>query len=77
MKYDNKQCNKFVADMEDDFPIEHYRGRNFWQGPAVRTTEEYDLSDILARTTVKCQWDQMGKSGHIVYPVQSGELVNG
>ena len=66
MKYTQKECIRFVKDMEQmGLEVEHYQGRNFWQGPAVRVS---DIQDVLSNTKVKCQWDTMGK-GYIVYPV--------
>lgn len=77
LKYDNKDCNKFVKDMikaglEDD--LRHYNGRWFWTGPAV-SCSRYGLQDILSSTKVKCQWDSLGL-GYIVYPKSSGQLVD-
>jgi len=71
MKYDNDDCNQFVEDMENTgLEVEHYHGRWFWEGPAVRVD---DIQDALSETKVKCQWDNMGL-GFIVYPRQSGML---
>lgn len=70
MKYMNKDCLQFVEDMENaSLEVDHYRGRNFWQGPAVRVDF---LQDALSETKVKCQWDNMGL-GYIVYPVSRDE----
>ena len=70
MKYSNKDCVRFVKDMEKaGLKVEHYRGRNFWVGPAVRVDAQ---QDVLSETKVKCQWDNMGK-GWIVYPKASDE----
>jgi hypothetical protein len=64
-KYTDKDCVRFVKDMENEgLEVEHYNGRSFWEGPAVRCS---DIQDVLSCTKVKCQWDQMGK-GYIVYP---------
>lgn len=69
MKYASKDCNKFVKDMERaGLKVEHYRGRNFWEGPAARVN---DLQDALSETKIRCQWDQMGL-GFIVYPRDVG-----
>lgn len=66
--YTNLDCVKFVEDMEDAcLDVEHYRGRFFWQGPAVICD---DIQDVLSNTKVKCQWDQMGL-GYVVYPKAS------
>lgn len=72
MKYDNKTCNKFVEDMKKaGLEIEHYHGRFFWEGPAVRVD---DIQDAMSNTKVELQWDHMGLS-FIVYPKQSGKLI--
>jgi len=44
--------------------VEHYRGRWFYEGPAVRTD---DLQEVLGPTKVPCLWDNLGK-GWVVYP---------
>jgi hypothetical protein len=44
--------------------VRRYRGRFYWEGPAVVVD---DLQDALGVTTVHCQWDQMGL-GWVVYP---------
>ena len=65
MKYENKNYQKFVKDMEEaGLEVEHYKGRFFYEGPAVRCDS---LQDVLSNTKVKCQWDNMGL-GYIVYP---------
>jgi len=72
LKYENKTCNKFVADMKKEgLEVKHYKGRYFWEGPAVSCN---DLQDVMSATKVKVQWDQLGK-GYIVYPVASSKLV--
>jgi hypothetical protein len=69
-EYTNQDCVQFCNDMMDaGFELEHYRGRWYWQGPAVRCD---DISDVMSITKVKCQWDSMGR-GVIVYPKQSDE----
>lgn len=69
MRYANKECNQFVKDMEDaGLELRHYRGRWFWEGPAVACD---DLQDVLSNTKVRCQWDHLGL-GWIVYPVAKG-----
>jgi len=62
--------NKDVRDMEAaGLEVEHYHGRYFYQGPAVRVDS---VQDALSETKVKCQSDQMGL-GFIVYPVARDE----
>lgn len=70
--YTEPDCVQFVADMEAaGFDVEHYRGRNFWEGPAARAPS---LGEPLATTSVVCQWDDMGL-GYIVYPKTADEGV--
>ena len=71
-RYAEKHATQFVADMQQaDLEVEHYHGRFFWEGPAVRVD---DLQDALRHTDVRCQWDNMGL-GYIVYPKQSARLI--
>jgi hypothetical protein len=64
-RYSTRDAVQFVRDMEDaGLEVEHYRGRYYWEGPAVRVDE---LQDALSATRVKCQWDNMGL-GWVVYP---------
>lgn len=71
-KYDNEDCSHFVCDMEEvGLEVEHYHGRFFWEGPAVRVD---NIQDALSHTKVPCQYDNMGL-GYIVYPKQSGQKV--
>lgn len=71
---ENYECNnakQFCNDMIDNFfNVEHYHGRNMFQGPAVRCE---NIQDVLSNTKVKCQFDNMGKR-YIVYPVKSAKL---
>ena len=56
---------QFVKDMQNaGLEVEHYRGRFYWEGPAVRVD---DLQDAMSETKVRLQWDSMGR-GYIVYP---------
>lgn len=65
MKPKSKRYEKFKREMEEaGLEVENYKGRFFWEGPAVRTD---DLQEALAKTTVTCQWDNLGL-GWIVYP---------
>jgi hypothetical protein len=75
LKYDNDVCNQFVTDMvEAGLEVEHYNGRYMWHGPAVRTNDDFDMQDIIRATKVKLQNDTMGL-GYILYPIQSGNLI--
>ncbi len=73
MNYTNPECVAFVEDMEAaGFEVEHYHGRFFWRGPAVRTEEPYvSLQDVMRATSVRLQWDSLGRDDRIVYPVAS------
>ena len=56
---------KFRYDMEGaGLEVEEYRGRNFYEGPAVAAEQ---VGEVTSRTTVPCQWDSLG-TGFIVYP---------
>lgn len=68
MKYTNKDCIQFVEDMEEaGLEARHYRGRFFWEGPAVEVDSP---QDAMQATKVRAQYDNMGL-GFIVYPVAS------
>lgn len=59
---------RFVLDMESRGRIvEHYRGRNFYEGPATTADDNLELQDIIRATAVMLQWDNLGR-GWIVYP---------
>jgi hypothetical protein len=76
--YDSDICNRFVREMtEAGIPVRHYRGRNFWSGPAAVTNHDEGLyeQDIIRATEVKLQRDNMGLDW-ILYPVASGNLIN-
>ena len=45
-----------------------YRGRSYYVGPAVEIDKD-DLQDLIRSTGVRLQWDDMGKTRLIVYPV--------
>lgn len=69
--YEKQDTVQFVDDALDmGFDVEHYRGRFYWEGPAVRVEDLDTLQQFLANCSVKCQWDNMGR-GYIVYPHQS------
>ena len=71
-EYDNEDCNQFVRDMEDIGMItRNYHGRNFYEGPAISCD---NIQDVLSKTEVPCQWDQLGK-GFIVYPKSCGKMI--
>lgn len=71
--YDNITCQQFVRECQDaGLDVEHYHGRFYWEGPAVRA--DY-LSDVMSVTGVRCQSDSMGL-GVIVYPEVSCPLTD-
>lgn len=66
--YTDRDCIQFVDDMEQaGLEVEHYHGRFYWEGPAVRVD---DLQDAMSETKVRVQYDNMGL-GWIVYPKAS------
>jgi hypothetical protein len=70
MKYTARDAVQFVNDMESAegfYEVEHYHGRAYWEGPAVRV-EKNELQDVIRATTVRLQWDTLG-DGWIVYPI--------
>ena len=69
-EYEDKDCVKFVEDMVNaGQEVKHYRGRHFWEGPAVVGDS---FGQLAALTSVVLQSDQLGL-GVIVYPVASDE----
>ncbi|MDP3702900.1 MAG: hypothetical protein Q8R78_00705 [Candidatus Omnitrophota bacterium] len=48
------------------YEVQEYRGRNYYNGPAVTISRD-QLQDIIRATTVRLQSDALGK-GLIVYP---------
>lgn len=63
-----ERYQKFTEDMEAaGFEVEQYRGRFFYDGPAVRC--EYSQEhDVIRATTLRLTSDSMGR-GLIIYPV--------
>ena len=62
---------KFREDCEaEGMEVEDYRGRFYYEGPAVITSEDGwpTLQDVIRATSVKVQWDSMGRDDYIVYP---------
>jgi hypothetical protein len=64
-RYEQFQDECEAAGME----VEHYRGRFFYDGPAVRTDEDGwpTLQDVIRATRVPLQWDNLAFDW-IVYP---------
>lgn len=64
-EYERPEYRAFVGDMRAaGLEVTHYRGRSFYEGPAVSVD---DIQDALYNTKVRCRWDQLGH-GFIVYP---------
>lgn len=67
--YTNERHIQFINDMLNaGYSINHYRGRNFYEGPSVTVkSEEYE--DVIRATKLKgLKSDNMGKSGLVIYP---------
>lgn len=66
-RYTNPKHKEFVRDMEKaDLEVKHYRGRFFYDGPSV-VVDSYE--EVARLTSVKLQWDSMGRDAVVVYPV--------
>lgn len=72
--YATKIAKQFCRDMRYEASLDpyHYRGRFFWEGPAVNVDS---LQDALSYTKVPCQYDSMGL-GYVVYPKESALLLD-
>jgi len=69
MKYEKKHHIIFVERAKEaGFEVEHYHGRNFWEGPAVRVRDSYEAQELIRATSMRLQSDNMGL-GFIYYPV--------
>jgi hypothetical protein len=63
-----ERYNRFVEDMnEEGLKVEHYSGRSYFNGPAVRIGQYEDEDEVIRATKVKLQRDSMGL-GMILYP---------
>lgn len=60
---------KFTEDMEKaGYYVEFYKGRNFYEGPAVKTNQGIDgLQKAIRATKQIVVWDQLG-SDYVLYP---------
>ena len=59
---------QFRFDLTDaGYSVRDYNGRNFYSGTAV-TLRRDELQYVMRVTSVKLQWDQLGKDGVVVYP---------
>jgi len=64
-RYMQASYQRFTVDMEAaGLHPYHYRGRFYFEGPAVNVD---DLQDAIRATSVSVQWDHMGL-GFVVYP---------
>jgi len=74
--YINSDCNQFVSDMKAaGYDVEHYCGRLFYEGPAVRCAK-YRYQSIERATSVKLQTVRVGGSNLVVHPIRSGNTPN-
>ena len=65
--YRQSRYNKFAKDMKTaGFKPYHYRGRFYYEGPAVNCDQE-EFQTVLGATKIPVQWDDMGL-GKVVYP---------
>lgn len=65
----------FEREVENDFEVEHYHGRYYYEGPAVRVEDDDQFVDVIRLTTVRLTWDQVGLGGRIVYPRHGSKEV--
>lgn len=63
--------DRFVKELEAVYDVEHYHGRGFWHGPAIRVNGTGELQTAIRLTSDPLQWDTMGRDGFIVYPILS------
>lgn len=64
-RWSGEQQKRFAQDMIDGgLEPYHYRGRHFWNGPAVNVDS---VHDAMKETRVDCQFDALGL-GFVVYP---------
>lgn len=66
---ESKTQRQFRIDMSRaDRDIRFYEGRYRYEGWAAKAEDFDDIQAIVRATKVTLQWDQLGKSGYIVYP---------
>lgn len=64
-----ERYERFTEDMENDGrEVRQYRGRYYYEGPAVEIDDADELQDVIRATEVSLQWDELGKNGLIIYP---------
>lgn len=65
LHYSQPHFNQFQQDLEAaGYSVEHYCGRFFYRGLAVRT---HDVQEVIRATQVPVPWDNLGLRW-IVYP---------
>jgi hypothetical protein len=47
----------------------HYRGRNYYEGPAVEV-DRIDEQAVIRATSMRLQSDHMGRDGLVLYPAE-------
>jgi hypothetical protein len=64
----NERHQQFTADMEAaGYEVRPYRGRDFYDGPAV-IVEPNRLQDVIRAASIRVQWDNLGHD-IVVYPI--------
>lgn len=70
-KWQNPIHRRFQEKAEEaGFEVREYHGRYLYYGPAVSVKDQDEFQEFLQRinTTIKLQWDDLGKTGKIIYP---------
>jgi hypothetical protein len=49
--------------------LSHYRGRNYYEGPAVEVDRD-DEQAVIRATSMRLRSDNMGRDGLIFYPAE-------
>ncbi len=65
-----KICKRFTREATAaGFTVQHwhYRGRNFYDGPAVEVDRD-ELQKVIRATSMRLIWDEIGKHDLMVYP---------
>jgi hypothetical protein len=68
-EYKSEDHQTFVSEMKSDGrDVEHYNGRNFYEGPSIHC-DRSELEDVIRASTVRLGWESLGKSGLVVWPL--------
>ena len=68
-KEENDTQRQFREDMEEArFDVQFYRGRWFYRGWSVKAKDFRELQDIIRATRIYLQWEELGKTGFIIWP---------